>query len=120
MTHPARVVASAPDPPAAPLAVRLEAIEHAYGARRALADVSLEVPRGALCAILGPNGGGKTTLFRVLATLVRPAAGRALVFGRDTRTEPASVRRDLGVVFQAPAVDRRLTVRENLAVHGAL
>ena len=103
-----------------PVAVRIEAIEHAYGGRRALDRVSLEVGTASLACLLGPNGGGKTTLFRVLATLLRPRAGRALVFGHDTVREAAAVRRAIGVVFQAPAVDRRLTVHENLAVHGAL
>jgi len=101
-------------------AVSIETIEHAYGDRRALAGVDLEVAEGAFVAVLGPNGGGKTTLFRILATLLKPAAGRALVYGRDTVTEAAAVRACLGVVFQSPAVDRRLTVRENLWTHGRL
>lgn len=109
---------AAPRPSTA--AVRIEAIEHAYSGRRALDGITLEVAESSRTALLGPNGGGKTTLFRVLATLLRPDAGRALVFGRDTVRDAPAVRRALGVVFQSPAVDRRLTVRENLAVHGAL
>ena len=71
-------------------------------------------------ALLGPNGGGKTTLFRIIATLLRPAAGSVRVFGADVRTDGAAVRRLLGVVFQSPALDKRLTVRENLRHHGHL
>src|SRR5258706_11154936 len=70
--------------------------------------------------LLGPNGSGKTTLFRILATFLRPATGGAMVLGRDVAREPAAVRARLGVVFQAPAVDRLLTVRENLDIHGRL
>ena len=71
-------------------------------------------------ALLGPNGGGKTTLFRIIATLLRPAAGVVRVFGADVAADPGSVRRLLGVVFQSPALDKRLTVRENLRHHGHL
>jgi ABC-2 type transport system ATP-binding protein len=85
-----------------------------------LRAVTLAVKEGELFALLGPNGGGKTTLFRIAATLLRPAEGRVSVFGADTRNEPARVRRRIGVVFQAPALDRRLTVRENLKHHGHL
>ena len=115
-TSAARVTSAPPSPPA----VRLEGLAHDYAGRRALAGITLEIGAGSIGGILGPNGGGKTTLFRVLATLLHPTAGRALVFGHDTVREAAAVRRALGVVFQAPAVDRRLTVRENLLVHGAL
>jgi ABC-2 type transport system ATP-binding protein len=109
-----------PDTSGARRAVAIEGLEHAYGARPALAGVDLEVAEGALVGVLGPNGGGKTTLFRILATLLRPAAGRALVCGHDTVSGAAAVRACLGVVFQSPAVDRRLTVRENLTTHGRL
>ena len=86
----------------------------------ALDGVDLEVAPGERFAILGPNGGGKTTLFRILATLLRPSRGRATIFGHDVATAPGAVRAALGVVFQAPAVDRLLTVRENLDLQGAL
>ncbi len=106
--------------PVSPPAVRLEALARDYGSRRALAGITLDIAAGSLTGILGPNGGGKTTLFRILATLLQPTSGRALVFGHDTMRAAPEVRRALGVVFQAPAIDRRLTVRENLLVHGAL
>jgi ABC-2 type transport system ATP-binding protein len=95
-------------------------VSHAYGDRVALEDVSLAVGPGEMFALLGPNGGGKTTLFRIIATLVRPDAGRVEVFGADVRADGATVRRLIGVVFQSPALDKRLTVRENLRHHGHL
>jgi ABC-2 type transport system ATP-binding protein len=95
-------------------------LEHAYGSRRALAGVALSIRPGEIFAIVGPNGGGKTTLFRIAATLVRPQAGTLRVFGHDVRTDAAAVRRRIGVVFQSPALDSRLTVEENLAHHARL
>ncbi len=95
-------------------------LHHAYGDRVALEDVSLTVDGGEMFALLGPNGGGKTTLFRIVATLVAPRSGRVSVFGADVGRDGAAVRRLLGVVFQSPALDKRLTVRENLRHHGHL
>ena len=86
----------------------------------ALDDVSLEVQPGRFVALLGPNGGGKSTLFRIAATLLRPSSGSVHVFGASIATDAASVRRKIGVVFQSPALDQRLTVRENLVHHGRL
>ncbi len=93
---------------------------HDYGARRALREVDLVVPRGSIFGLLGPNGGGKTTLFRILATMMRPTRGSASVRGRDVVADPAGVRRAIGVVFQSPALDRKLTVRENLLLQARL
>jgi ABC-2 type transport system ATP-binding protein len=101
-------------------ALEIAHVGHAYGSRIALEDVSLAVSRGEMFALLGPNGGGKTTLFRIIATLVRPNAGTVRVFGADVRDQGAAVRRLLGVVFQSPALDKRLTVRENLRHQGHL
>jgi ABC-2 type transport system ATP-binding protein len=98
----------------------VEHVAHAYGHRTALDAVTLSVAAGEMFALLGPNGGGKTTLFRIIATLTRPAAGVVRVFGADVVRDAAAVRRLLGVVFQAPALDKRLTVRENLRHHGHL
>lgn len=105
----------------APLpAVVAEGLSRSYGERRALDHVSLSVARGELFALLGPNGGGKTTLFRILSTLLPPDEGHFLVAGVDAAADPRSVRRKLGVVFQSPSLDRELTVAENLALHGEL
>lgn len=101
-------------------AVVCEELGHSYGARSALDAVSLEVRRGSLFALLGPNGGGKSTLFRILATLFRPSRGRAFVAGHDVAKQASGVRRAIGVAFQSPALDRKLTVRENLVHQGHL
>ncbi len=105
-------------------AIRVENLRHVYagrkGSRVALDDVSFTVARGQIFGLLGPNGGGKTTLFRILSTLMRATAGQAFVFGDAVATDPAAVRRHLGVVFQRPSLDGKLTVRENLVHHGHL
>lgn len=86
----------------------------------ALNDISLVVEPGEVFAILGPNGGGKTTLFRILSTLLRPTHGRVSVFGYDVPSQPRQVRRRLGVVFQMPSLDVKLTARENILHQGHL
>lgn len=101
-------------------AVETAALSCAYGARLALDGATLSVARGEIFALLGPNGGGKTTLFRILATLLKPTSGSFRVDGLDPAANAREVRRRLGVVFQAPSLDRKLTVRENLALQGAL
>jgi ABC-2 type transport system ATP-binding protein len=86
-----------------------------------LNDLSLTVNRGEVFGVLGPNGGGKTTLFRILSTaLPFGEAGRAFVFDRDVALEPAGVRRHIGVVFQNPSLDGKLTLLENLKTQAAL
>ena len=101
-------------------AVEIDSVSHDYGAHRALDAVSLAVGAGEIFALLGPNGSGKTTLFRILATLLVPQAGAVRILGRDVAQARDRVRADLGVVFQAPALDRKLTVRENLRYQAAL
>jgi ABC-2 type transport system ATP-binding protein len=95
-------------------------LRHAYGARESLRGLTFSVAGGDLFALLGPNGGGKTTLFRIVSTLIRPTGGDVEVFGVDALARPAEARRRLGVVFQAPAVDPWLTVVENLQHHAWL
>jgi ABC-2 type transport system ATP-binding protein len=89
-------------------------LTHRYGQRTALDRVSFEVRRGEIFGLLGPNGGGKTTLFRVLCTLMKPTEGCVLMNGG------AIDRRRIGVVFQSPSLDKKLTVRENLIHQGHL
>jgi protoheme IX farnesyltransferase len=91
-----------------------------YGETRALDGISFTVARGEIFGLLGPNGGGKTTLFRILSTLLAPARGRASIAGHDVARDPQAVRRQLGVVFQAPSLDGKLTVRENMRHQGHL
>ena len=114
---------TAPPPapaPAGTAALDVAALHHRYGERVALHDLTFSVAPGEIFGLLGPNGGGKTTLFRILSTLLSPTAGQVLVFGDSTRDRPEVVRRHLGVVFQSPALDDRLTVAENLRHHGHL
>ena len=101
-------------------ALSIRALSHTYGEHVALREVSLDVASGELFGILGPTGGGKTTLLRAVSTLLRPAGGEVRVFGTDTVADPAGVRRHLGVVFQNNALDAELTLRENLRCQGAL
>ncbi len=100
-------------------AIRVQALRHVYGSRVALNDVSFAVNAGEIFGLLGPNGGGKTTLFKILSTLLVPSGGGAVVLG-DALSNPAAVRRHLGVVFQRPSLDGKLTVHENLLCHGHL
>jgi ABC-2 type transport system ATP-binding protein len=95
-------------------------IVHRYDGRTALDFVSFDVRPAELFGLLGPNGSGKTTLFRILSTLMVPTAGRALIMGFDTAKDPAAVRRQIGVVFQAQSVDEKLTAYENLWHQGHL
>jgi len=95
-------------------------ISHRYGNHQALDGVSFQVERGCLFGLLGPNGSGKTTLFRLLATLLPLQSGSVQIAGRDLKTDSAEIRRLLGVTFQSPAVDPRLTVDENLKCHGRI
>jgi len=101
-------------------AIEADAIGFNYGERRALFEVSFEIARGEIFGFLGPNGGGKTTLFRLLSTLVAMQSGRARVLGLDLADATRDVRRRMGVVFQHPSVDGKLSVLENLQHHGHL
>ncbi len=101
-------------------ALMVENLTHRYGERVALDKVSFEVRAGEIFGLLGPNGGGKTTLFRVLSTLIRSQRGSARILGADLATEAAAVRQRLGVVFQAPSLDKKLRVIENMRHQGAL
>ncbi|MBI4537375.1 MAG: ABC transporter ATP-binding protein [candidate division NC10 bacterium] len=101
-------------------AVAVEGLRHRYGEREALAGVSLCVRRKEIFGLLGPNGGGKTTMFRVLSTLLVPTAGTVQIFRHDIVREAHHVRTHLGVVFQQPSLDPKLTVLENIRHHGHL
>jgi ABC-2 type transport system ATP-binding protein len=101
-------------------ALSVVGLVHRYGDRVALAGIDLEIARGEMFGLLGPNGGGKTTLFKVLATLVPPQQGKVEILGCDVAEAAGSVRPHLGVVFQHPSIDPKLTVTENLRCHGAL
>jgi ABC-2 type transport system ATP-binding protein len=101
-------------------AVDLRTVSHAYGARKALDEVTFSIAPGEIFGLLGPNGGGKTTLFRLLSTLIPIQSGVIEVFGLDVGRRTHEVRRSIGVVFQAASLDRKLTVDENLRHQGHL
>ncbi|MEK7757241.1 MAG: ABC transporter ATP-binding protein [Planctomycetota bacterium] len=100
--------------------VEVASLTHRYGDRVALDGVTLSVDRGAIFALLGPNGGGKTTLFKILTTLITPTSGTARVAGADVVAERNRVRGRIGIVFQKPSLDGKLTVLENLTHQGHL
>ncbi|MGA0094764.1 MAG: ABC transporter ATP-binding protein, partial [Chthoniobacterales bacterium] len=95
-------------------------LRRSFGERQALGGVTFSVGEGEIFGLLGPNGGGKTTLFRILCTLLPPSGGSARVCGFDTVSEPSGVRSSIGVVFQSPSLDPHLTVAENLRYGGNL
>jgi ABC-2 type transport system ATP-binding protein len=114
---------------APPDAISVRGLSHTYPAtgwrqsQPALADLSFEVEPGEIVAILGPNGGGKTTLFRILATMLTPypkQPGAARIFGYDVAGEAHAVRQQIGMVFQSPSLDGKLTAAENLRHQGRL
>ena len=104
---------------AAPLIV-VEDVAHSYGDREALRGVSFDVAASQVFGLLGPNGGGKTTLMRLLGTTLRLQSGAMRVGGFDVATQPDAVRRQLGITFQSPSLDPKLTVWENVRCQGAL
>jgi ABC-2 type transport system ATP-binding protein len=101
-------------------AVSVRQMCYRYGEREAIRNLSFDVRQGEIFTMLGPNGSGKTTLFRVLSTLIPPQQGEIQILGFDLRTAVDQIRPLLGVVFQAPSIDKKLTVLENLQHHGHL
>jgi ABC-2 type transport system ATP-binding protein len=102
------------------MAVSIRDVSFHYGARAALSALTLDIPSGRIFALLGPNGGGKTTLFRILTTYFPLQSGEVQVLGLDLRQQTMAVRARIGVVFQHPSLDGKLTVAENLKHHGRL
>jgi ABC-2 type transport system ATP-binding protein len=113
-------VATAVPDSATPSVIQIANLRHVYGDRVALDGVSFEVRPAEIFGLLGPNGSGKTTVFRILSTLMLPSGGRAVIHGYDTAADPSGVRRQIGVVFQAPSIDVKLTAAENLRHVGHL
>jgi len=99
-------------------AVEIDGVTKRYGRTLALDNVSFQVRPGELFALLGPNGAGKTTLLHILCTILKPDSGTARIAGVDVIKYPLDGRRHLGVVFQEPSLDDRLTLYENLNFHG--
>jgi ABC-2 type transport system ATP-binding protein len=101
-------------------AIEAIGISRRYGDMAAVDDVSFSVKKGEFFAILGPNGAGKSTLVHMLTTILPPTTGTGTVMGDDIVKKPGAVRWKLGMVFQDPAVDERLTAIENLEIHAVL
>jgi ABC-2 type transport system ATP-binding protein len=101
-------------------AVSVQGLVKHFGTTRAVDGLDLEVATGSVYGVLGPNGAGKTTAIRMLATLLRPDAGTARVFGHDVTTEPDEVRSRVSMTGQFASVDEDLTGRENLILLGRL
>jgi ABC-2 type transport system ATP-binding protein len=103
-----------------PPALVVDGVSHAYGAAKALDDVSLRVSQGRFCALLGLNGAGKTTLFSLITRLYDTRIGSIDVLGYRISQQPGEALRRLGVVFQARTLDLDLSVNDNLLYHAAL
>jgi ABC-2 type transport system ATP-binding protein len=103
-----------------PPALRVADVRYRYKENEAVRGVSFEVSPGQVFALLGPNGSGKTTLFRLISTLIPLQQGTIEILGHNVGHQVAQVRSLMGVVFQAPSVDKKLTVLENLWYRGRL
>ncbi len=118
------VAASSPAAPArdaaATAALSIGNVSHSYGARRALIDVSFDVPPASFTALLGLNGAGKSTLFSLVTRLYGIQAGQIGVFGHDIGRAPGEALRLMGVVFQPRTLDLDLSLMQNLLYHAAL
>jgi ABC-2 type transport system ATP-binding protein len=91
-----------------------------FGSMTAVDHVSIEVEQGEIFGLLGPNGAGKSTTISMLCTIMKPTSGTAKVEGYDISSEAADVRRSIGIVFQDPSIDEKLTGRENMEMHADL
>ena len=101
-------------------AIEVKGLMRKFGDLTAVDEVSFEVEQGEIFGFLGPNGAGKTTTINMLCTLLRPTAGSATVAGFDLARQPHQVRQSIGLVFQDPSLDDRLTGAENLLFHAVL
>ncbi|MDD4932833.1 MAG: ABC transporter ATP-binding protein [Methylacidiphilaceae bacterium] len=102
------------------IALAVDGLSYAYGKRTVLDRVSFQVEKGSLIGILGPNGSGKTTLFRLLSTLYAAPSGMITLAGYSYPGQAAAARRRMGIVFQSPSLDKKLTVAENMVHQGHL
>ncbi len=107
--------------------VNIDSLSYSYPATRkqkheriALKNLSLKVTQGEMFCLLGPNGSGKSTLFRILSTSLKPTNGVVRIFGKHLIEQVVEIRRSIGVVFQHPSLDKKLTARENLLHQGHL
>jgi ABC-2 type transport system ATP-binding protein len=101
-------------------AIEVKKLTKVFGKLRAVDNVDFSVNQGEVFGLLGPNGAGKTTTISILCTILKPTDGTAIVNGFDVTRNPSKVRRSIGIVFQEPSIDDRLTGRENLEMHADL
>jgi ABC-2 type transport system ATP-binding protein len=103
-----------------PVAIQTHQLTKAYNKFKAVDNLEISVERGEIFGLLGPNGAGKTTTVSMLCTILKPTSGTATVNGFDLVKEANKVRKSIGIVFQDPSIDDRLTARENLYMHANL
>ncbi|MGA3059876.1 MAG: ATP-binding cassette domain-containing protein [Candidatus Bathyarchaeia archaeon] len=103
-----------------PHVIETRQLTKAYGSLKAVDKVDITVESGEIFGLLGPNGAGKTTIISMLCTILKPTSGTATVNGYDIVKEANKVRKSIGIVFQDPSIDDRLTGRENLYMHANL
>ena len=102
------------------LAIQTEHLSKVFGTRRAVDDVSLDIPAGSFVSIFGPNGAGKTTLLRILSTLVRPSSGDARIMGVDIKESPDEARNYIGLISHQSMLYPDLSAEENLMIYARL
>jgi len=102
------------------LAIETKNLSKEFNGLKAVDGISFNVNKGEIFGLLGSNGAGKTTTIKMLATLLDPTRGEAKVWGFDIKKQKNEVRNSIGIVFQEPALDNRLTGRENLDFHARL
>ncbi|MDR3298302.1 MAG: ATP-binding cassette domain-containing protein [Candidatus Nomurabacteria bacterium] len=101
-------------------AIEAEGLTKVFGDNKALDNLSIKVPKGSIYGVLGPNGAGKSTMINILATLLKPDAGQATIFGYDVLEQPQIVRQLIGVTGQFASVDETMSAVENLVIFGQL
>ncbi|MCG3205111.1 MAG: Daunorubicin/doxorubicin resistance ATP-binding protein DrrA [Elusimicrobia bacterium] len=105
-------------------AVQVVDVNHSYTVgkktRQVLDHLNITVKRGEIFGLLGPNGGGKTTLFKILSTAIPLTSGEVKIFDFDLKTQAHQIRNKMGVVFQHPSLDKKLTLLENIETQGVL
>ena len=103
-----------------PHVIETHQLTKTYGSLKAVDTLDITVESGEIFGLLGPNGAGKTTTISMLCTILKPTSGSATVNGYDIVKEANKVRKSIGIVFQEPSIDDRLTGRENLYMHANL
>ena len=104
----------------AELAIQTKQLSYSFGSKRAIEDVSIQIPSGIVYGLLGPNGAGKTSMIRLLLGLLEPSAGEAWVLGMDTRRQGAEIRERAGVLLESDRLYDSLTAAENLDYYGRI